>query len=160
MITQSQLRSVIDYCPETGTFTWKVSRSRLAKAGMIAGRVTDRGYRHIEIGGKPYAAHRLVFLFMEGSFPAGEVDHANRNKDDNRLCNLRKVTRLENMKNRGQYRNNTSGHVGVVRRGNRWRAKITVGGKFVSLGMHDTFEDAVAAYREAKRTLHAIECLP
>lgn len=45
-----------------------------------------------------------------------EVDHRNRNKTDNRLENLRTVTRSENMKNTSRYKNNKTGAKGVCYR--------------------------------------------
>jgi len=159
MISQAQLRAKFHYDPDTGEFTRLTGWGKY-KAGSVAGHVTSRGYRLIEISGTAYGAHRLAFLYTEGSMPRDEVDHINRNKDDNRLRNLRKVSRAMNARNRGQYKNNTSGHVGVLRRGNRYRARIFTDGAWVDLGTHDTFDRAVAVYNAAKPSVHYVKCQP
>lgn len=46
-----------------------------------------------------------------------------------------------------------SEYKGVTRRGDRWRAYITVAGKFRSLGPYATAEDAARAYDVAAREL-------
>jgi len=44
--------------------------------------------------------HRLVWETFNGQIPDGmEIDHINRIRNDNRLCNLRCVTHPENMAN-------------------------------------------------------------
>ena len=44
---------------------------------------------------------RMIFETFYGKIPAGmEVDHMNRMRDDDRLCNLRLVTHSQNSKNR------------------------------------------------------------
>jgi len=53
------------------------------------------------MGQRRYLAARLAWFYTHGVWPVGEMDHINRNRDDNRLCNLRVVTRKENCKNSG-----------------------------------------------------------
>ena len=81
-----------------------------------------------------------------------EVDHINHNTLDNRKCNLRKVTNRENQLNK---RNNTSGCPGVRwhSQGKKWNARITIKGKEKSLGMFDTFEEAVRVRYEALKVV-------
>ena len=51
--------------------------------------------------GKRLKVHRLVaHMFVDGYFDGAEVDHINTIRDDNRVENLRFVTREENINNR------------------------------------------------------------
>lgn len=58
------------------------------------------GYLTINTDGKSYLVHRLVLETFVGECPEGCVcDHISRNRDDNRLENLRWVTIKENQHN-------------------------------------------------------------
>jgi len=50
------------------------------------------GYIIIKINRKDYQAHRLAWLYEYGNFPKQTIDHINRIKTDNRICNLRDVS--------------------------------------------------------------------
>ena len=52
-----------------------------------------------------------------------EVDHIDRDKDNNHLSNLRWVTRVENEDNKGMMNRNTSGHTHISydKSNNIWR---------------------------------------
>lgn len=69
----------------------------------LAGRYVDehlnQGYRVIYLGaGVQVRAHRLVWIACEGPIPAGmEINHRNRIRDDNRICNLEVTSHAENM---------------------------------------------------------------
>ena len=63
------------------------------------GSLDKDGYLIIKIKGKQYKAHRLVYAYHHGKFPAKEIDHINRVRTDNRIENLRECTRIENIKN-------------------------------------------------------------
>ena len=93
---------------------------------------------------------------MHGEWPADEVDHINGDSTDNRLCNLRSVSREVNQENiRRAKRNSKTGLLGVMHtRGGKYRSAIRVRGVFHHLGHFDTAEQAHAAYVEAKRRLH------
>lgn len=51
MITQSELKEILEYNPDTGNFTWK-STIRKVKVGSIAGTKTAAGYRTIGLKDK------------------------------------------------------------------------------------------------------------
>ena len=68
VMNQKLLKSLLEYDPATGFFTWLVSRGS-AKKGSIAGTVYAGGYSGIGINGKIYYSHRLAWLYLQGSFP-------------------------------------------------------------------------------------------
>ncbi len=53
-------------------------------------------------GNKKYIHHLVAKIFLE-EVEGFEIDHINRHKEDNRLCNLRWTTKSDNMKNRGPH---------------------------------------------------------
>jgi len=149
MLTQEELKKILDYDPETGVFTWKKHPSKAArvKEGEVAGWVDSKGYISIRVLDKTYKAHRLAFLWMEGYTPEHDVDHINRDRSDNRWVNLRHASRACNMQNKETYKNNSSGIPGVtyVKREKKFKARITVAGKTCSLGNYcDKIEAAFA----------------
>ena len=155
-IEQDLLKELLNYDPETGVFTWAVDRQRY-KAGTVAGSVNSHGYIQIGINGRTYKAHRLAWVYMYGGIPKGlTIDHINRTKIDNRLSNLRLATYAEQGQNLTLSVNNTSGYPGVSwqKSHNKWRARIMVNRKGISLGYFDTPEAANDARIKAKAELH------
>ncbi len=142
-----RVNELLSYGTEAGLFTWKVSRSRLAKIGSVAGTHRPDGYISIGIDGRYYLAHRLAFLLTHGYFPK-EVDHINGVKTDNRACNLREATRQQNMYNRGKYLSNSSGFKGVYfdRKCGRYNAQASLNGRTVFIGSSETPELASELY--------------
>jgi hypothetical protein len=117
--------------------------------------MNGRGYISIEIDGRSYLAHRVAWLHAKGSWPNGVVDHINGDCADNRLTNLRDVSRFVNMQNRRRASSNSkSGLLGACPSGGKFRSTITVAGKTVNLGDYDTAEAAHLAYISAKRDMH------
>ena len=150
-----RLRELLNYDPETGVFTWRVSRRATARPGSVAGTITPKGYRAIWIGAN-YRAHRLAWLYVHGEWPSGEIDHIDGNRANNAIANLRDVSTSFNHENLRKARSDSRhGFLGVSPMGKRWKARITVRGKFQHLGIYDTPEEAHAVYLEAKRRLHA-----
>ena len=89
MITQERLKELLHYDPETGVFTWKVDKGTRARAGQEAGCLNGvSGYIDISIDKKLEKAHRLSFLYMDGSMPPEHTDHINGIRNDNRPQNL------------------------------------------------------------------------
>lgn len=146
MLTQQQLKDVLDYSPETGEFRWK-NKSTAYRVGLVAGSVKSDGYINIGIKRKYYKAHRLAWLYMNGVMPDSILDHINGDKSDNRISNLRLCSRVENQRNSSAI-NRTSKLKGVShnKKSGKWTAGIRVNGKYKYLGRYKTEEEAHAMY--------------
>lgn len=149
------LRRRFHYDPETGVVTRRISSYRW-KAGTEVGTVlSNQGGRRVyktRTGAVPLT--HLIWLLVHGQKPEGEIDHINRNPSDDRLANLRDVTRAENMRNRrnwGEYPR------GVSREHNRFRATLCRDGKTVYLGTYETVEEAERVYNEAREKYDAAD---
>lgn len=155
MLTQAELKKQLSYNPETGVFTRIASETSCVKIGDIAG-CNAQGYIQISVKNKKYRAHRLVWLYITGSFPEKIIDHINWVKTDNRFCSLREATNAENMWNRGATKGNTSGFKGVSwdKERSKWGSQIKIHGKTIRLGRFDNPEDAHKAYCDASKKLH------
>lgn len=146
-LTAARVRELLDYNPETGEFRWRLSNSKRAPVGAVAG-VISRGYRLIRIDGCLYRGHRLAWLHVHGHWPVAEIDHVNLDKADNRIANLREASRSQQLANQGRRRDNTSGFKGAFWEASRrkWQAYIQVNGRRIHLGRFATPEAAHAAY--------------
>lgn len=159
-LSAERLHEFVEYNQSSGVFTWRKrphARSTCRPGDVASGGATG-GYMRLSIGRDRYLQHRLAWLYVYGAFPAGELDHINGIKSDNRICNLREVSRVVNCQNvRSAYKSSASGFLGAsYNKGmKKWRACIRSGGKKILLGYFQAPEQAHAAYIEAKRRLHA-----
>lgn len=154
-LTAGRLRELLDYDPDTGVFTWKISRRGRVKAGDVAGALRHDGYIQIGIDGRLHQAHRLAWLYVTGESPPSEIDHISCVRTDNRIANLRLATRSENQQNQSKaQKRNKTGFLGVSPHQGKFQAQIKVDGKVRTIGRFPTPEAAHAAYLEAKRQLH------
>jgi len=169
----SDLRKMLDYDPDSGLFVWRTRGADTFSAGArgvehtariwnaaFAGRPAmtahdGRGYLRGKLAGRNHKAHRVAWAMHYGEWPDGEIDHINHDKTDNRIANLRVVSRQENAKNKPRQSNNTSGAVGVsfVAQSGKWQALVKIGSRNKYLGLFATFEEALAARKSAEREL-------
>lgn len=141
------LRSLLRYEPETGHLFWKerpvsmfkdhggrysaewccktFNQKHAGKRALTA--LTDRGYCAGGILGRVYAAHRVAWALHHGSWPSDglEVDHINRDRQDNRIDNLRLASKTQNGHNKVM-RRERSPYIGVTWHGptEKWVAKV------------------------------------
>ena len=165
--TIERVNEYFTYRPESGEFIFK-ARSRddftsnraygrhLARVGKKAGATSSHGYQLLWVDGVLYYAHRIAWLITYGElprYPDFEIDHINGSRSDNRILNLRKVTKQENVLNAGTPVDNKSGVKGVhwSKNEKKWKAEIGVGGKHVNLGTFETIEDAKICRENAER---------
>lgn len=99
--------------------------------------------------GEQIRLHRLIMGITD---PEELVDHINHDTSFNAKCNLRVVSKSENMQNSVRAENNASGVKGVswTGRERRWRAYIKIDGRQIDLGYYKSFDDAVAARKAAE----------
>jgi len=153
VIAIEELRKVLSYDPETGRLTWRSDMGNRVKAGGAAGTLGLNGYRQVVARRRRYYAHRVAWALYHGEWPAGQIDHINGIRTDNRIANLRDVTHAENARNKMMVSANTSGRTGVVwhKGAGKWMAQITISYRPIYLGLFAEFEEACAARESAER---------
>ena len=156
MINQKQLKERLDYNPETGLFHWKRKTSNSMRPSLLAGGIDRDGYNYIVIQGKSYCVHRLAWLFMDGDFPSGSLDHINQIRSDNRWINLRQATNGQNACNSKTPSKNTSGVKGVswIEKRKRWQASLVVDGKQVFAKRFKNLDEAKSSIMKAREQFH------
>lgn len=108
------------------------------------------------LNGVLYYAHRLAWLYVHGSWPAGVIDHVDPHQKKNSIADIREATTSQNMANARMFSHNTSGVKGVsfIKRSRKWRAYAKLHGRQYNLGEFTNKADAAAARDRAHRALH------
>lgn len=143
------LAQLFIYEPESGRLLWRQTRrGGREPAGSEAGSVGHHGYRSVHVAGKRHYVHRVVWEIANGPIPADKcVDHIDGDTGNNRLCNLRLVTRAENQRNRRRNRNNTTGVIGVT--AHRGGYSVYCSSRYV--GYSKSLDEAIAMRRAAEQ---------
>lgn len=120
------LHECFSYAPETGVLTWR-ERPRehftngqgygnfMARCyGRQAGSLMKNGYLQVGLVHSRHLVHRIVWALNYGWWPTYHIDHINGIRNDNRIYNLRDVTKPVNSRNMVKRNSNTSGVTGVA----------------------------------------------
>lgn len=111
----------------------------------------SNGYARMSRQPKPYM-HALLNTPPKGM----QTDHIDRNRLNNRRCNLRSVTALENNRNHSMHSTNTSGYTGVSwTKTNKWEVYIWLKNKKIHIGRFSNLQDAVDARLNAEELYYA-----
>ena len=149
------LWELFDYKPLTGELVWRPSNTH-ARAGLVAGTISNNGYLAISIKSIKYKVHRITWSWITGEDPKNfQIDHINGDRLNNTWQNLRLATSSQNCSNCKRNKVNTTGIKGVKSpRNGKFRAQIIKKGICYYLGTFDTAEKAGAAYAAAALKLH------
>ena len=168
------LRKLLRYEPETGKLFWRNRdpldlnttdvrgdgwaanswNARYANKEAFLTKTSD-GYFHGKVCLRQIKAHRVIWCIQNGKWPVGEIDHIDGNKANNKIENLRDVTKSQNQRNRGSVKGSLSIYCGVTKKSEaKWCAKISVNKKQIHIGYFDTEEDAARAYDEHALMYH------
>lgn len=150
-LSLERVKELLHYDLLTGILTWTQAEDVPVRfRGKTAGCRNGSGYIQIVLNYKIYLAHRLAFFWMIGTRPQKFLDHEDQVKHNNRWNNLREADDTINGHNRKKHVTNSSGVMGVRWEAGKWRARITLSGKLVSLGRFSEWEDAVNARKQAE----------
>jgi len=146
-LSQSEVRRLFDYRKD-GVLINRLTRSPRAVKGNPAGNLNKRnGYWRVTVDGCTCQLSRIIWIWHYGEIPHKmQIDHIDRDLNDNKIENLRIVTQSQNEYNKPRR--------GFNFNKGKWRASIRENGKNIYLGLYDTPEEASAAYWEYANKLH------
>lgn len=153
VVNQHYVRKILKYDGLTGNFIWRYTNPLVSsiRKGNVAGTTDSLGYKRIKIFGKVYFYHKLIWMYLHGDEPMlNDIDHIDRNPSNNKLANLRLVTRKLNCRNRETGKNPISGHRGV-RCGGNGKYGAFIGDKW--LGTFDSIEEAIEVRKEQEQVM-------
>ena len=153
MITQEYLKKLFNYDDKTGLLTRSSRRCGVNINTPVGTIMKGHGYLRTRIDNKGYLVHRLIWLYVYGAFPYGQIDHINGIRLDNRISNLRDVSKKENLINKRIYSNSNTGITGVHwhKQHRKWAAVICKNGRRKHLGLFNNIEDAKKCRDEANK---------
>jgi len=153
-ITLEYINEYLIYDALTGNLYQRKKRPKI-QVGALAGGITKKGYRYIQLNGKKYPSHHIVWFLETGNFPQKQIDHIDGNKLNNNFLNLRQVTNKQNTENRGAQKNNKLGRKGVSfnKKLKKYVAQIQHYGVNHYLGLFQTPEEAELAYKNKAHEL-------
>ena len=118
---------------------------------------TTYGYCGVWFNGRKILYHAIVWILSTGEdIPQGmEIDHINGNKIDNRIENLRLVTRRGNQQNQKTHRAGrlTGTYYNKICYNDKiyhyWRSQIKINKTQIAIGCYKTEQEAHEAYKIA-----------
>ena len=128
---------------QNGT-VYSKQRNKLCK-----GTKNSKGYTQVQINGKSELLHRVIYEYHYNIKLGAHdiIDHIDRNKDNNRIGNLRKVNHSQNNQNKQTRADSKTKTKGVyLTKGGRYSVRIKHKGKQINVGTFPTIETAERAY--------------
>ncbi|KMV67769.1 hypothetical protein AI28_08025 [bacteria symbiont BFo1 of Frankliniella occidentalis] len=151
---QKLLLETFRYDADTGLVWWRQPKGS-RKLDKSCGTVGGSGYLMVRVDGRLYTLHRIIWKMITGNEPM-HLDHINGCRIDNRITNIREVTRSQNNQSIGLTRANKSGYVGVrySTKDRSWTSYIKSGSKRIHIGNFKEKKLAVESYNKKAIELH------
>lgn len=145
-----ELRNIFNYVD--GFLYWKIKPAACVAVGDLAGTEKGaNGYVRVKYKKSIYLAHRIIWIWHGNNLNEGlEIDHINKNKKDNRIENLRQVTRAKNLENKN---GKMICYCPSVKSKKKWKAytKQNSTAQQIHLGYYETKEKALEALKNNER---------
>ena len=153
-ITQQLLKKIFSYHPDG--YLIRNRRGIVVESKLTGGR----RYARVSVKSKPYAVHRVIFLWHHGYLPK-VIDHIDNDQLNNRIENLREVTHQQNALNKKRDFNSASPYKGVkpASRARKngfvpWEVSVSVNRRQVYFGTFDNIEVANQVAIAARNKYH------
>lgn len=152
MPSAEYLHQIFTYDEDTGKLYWKHRNDVPAWintrfAGKLVGSF-DRGYLTVRLNNKLFFVHRIVFVMHYGDVlgPDDQLDHADLDRANNKIDNLRIATQSQNNTNRNKQSNSTA-ELKCIDQLPSGGYRVRVAGRHI--GCYVSLETAAAAYNKA-----------
>jgi hypothetical protein len=143
------------YTHEDYYFSIISSRLYVREKRVKGSRWNGEKYWSYSYCGKTYAAHRLIWFLVTGRWPKYDIDHIDRNGNNNGFHNLREATRRQNCQNQIVRKNNKLKVKGVRQLpSGSYEVRIMLRGVSFHLGTYKTIEEATKARKRGEQELH------
>jgi hypothetical protein len=154
IVTEEDLQEMVRrYDLVDGKLYYKETVSNRVKKGLEAGYNNSYGYKVVQIKGREFRVHRIIYYLHYGIWPGDfQVDHIDGDKLNNKPENLRLVTHKQNNRS---YKKPTKGasskYRGVYweKSRNKYLARIRLDSKNIHLGSFTCEKEAALAYNIA-----------
>lgn len=140
------LNKNIEYNKKTGILFWKKKIGR-GLANQKCGNIGSDGYVRLGIMNKSYKLHRIIWLLENNSWPEKELDHLDGNKNNNKIENLRDVSKRVNLCNFEIHRKGKQAGVVFDKKKKLYRSRINYNKTQIYLGRYKQKEKAVYIYQ-------------
>lgn len=127
--------------------------SPTAKVGSVD---YSNGYVRTQIKGRRVAIHHIVWFLNKRYWPRQQLDHIDRNRQNNKIENLREVTTAENQKN-SNIANKTNFKGAYQVSLNTFQSQIWFRRKRYCLGSFSSAEEAHEAFKKKYKELHGVD---
>jgi hypothetical protein len=135
--TLARLKDEFRHDPETGELFRRVGTLTIGKKTGYRRLVASTGENRARL-----VAHIIWFLEHD-KWPTTMLDHINGDSLDNRLVNLREIHHGGNLANsKGDWERKYKLPIGVYPKRGKFQARINRKGRFITLGIFDTPEEA------------------
>ena len=115
--------------------------------------IGKRKYRTLVIKYRTIMAHRIAWFLYHNEWPTKEIDHIDGDGLNNKISNLRHVSKRENALNKDVHRLGRLFGCCFNKQSKKWQAAIRIDGEKIMLGTFNTEIEAHQKYVEVYKRI-------
>lgn len=157
---EEYLKNNLRYEKDSGLLLWTCEGGFNRNTNEPAGTVLGDGYKAISTTFGVLKVHRICWYLFYEEWPTDQIDHADGDKTNNKISNLRSVTSQQNSFNTRPHKDGSSRYKGVTwnKRNSKWVSRICKDGKTKFIGHYIDEVDAAKAYNKFAKEFFGEHC--